>query len=633
MKLPLGFRAAGIHAGIKAVRKDFALFESEVPCAVAGVFTRNTARAAPVVDATSRVPGEGFRAIAINSGNANALTGPAGVEAVEAIHAALAHALGARRDQILSASTGVIGVPLPVDKLVAAAPELVGALRASIEPAAEAMMTTDTQIKLAGRALGGVTLAAAAKGSGMIAPQLATLIVVVTTDAAIAASVLQPIVARAARCFEMLIVDGDTSTNDAVFVMANGRAGSVDLDAFERALGEIFAELARAVAEDGEGATKTLEIAVKGAPTEAVARDMAKAIAGSPLVKAAMFGADPNYGRILATVGSRAGALGLAVDPRLARVTMQGVVVFDDGAPTLPDAASLRSRLRAPAIAIEVDLRAGDGAATALGCDLSYDYVKINADYSSTIVASPEGTVTRDDRLTNYSPHLKHALLVEALSYIRGFAGRRAVIAAAGAVIERPSLRASLAGDVNLLDAAGLLPIVVHAGGADEAALGATNAELVSLLNQSESRAVGISGKDGGLLRAGKVDASLVELLLGKEYVPVIAPIATGDDGRAVVLGVEGAAAAVAVALRADKLLLLVDAPGLEENGELVSEIRAADLRARASVPAAVGAAVAAALTAIDGGVGRVHLVDGRVPHAAVAELFTDRGVGTLVVR
>ncbi|MBL8716778.1 MAG: bifunctional glutamate N-acetyltransferase/amino-acid acetyltransferase ArgJ [Myxococcales bacterium] len=632
MKLPLGFRAAGIHAGIKAVRKDFALFESEVPCAVAGVFTRNTARAAPVVDATSRVPGEGFRAIAINSGNANALTGPAGVEAVEAIHAALAHVLGARREQILSASTGVIGVPLPVDKLVAAAPELVGALRASIEPAAEAMMTTDTQIKLAGRTLGGVTLAAAAKGSGMIAPQLATLIVVVTTDAAIAASVLQPIVARAARCFEMLIVDGDTSTNDAVFVMANGRAGAVDLGAFERALGEIFAELARAVAEDGEGATKTLEIEVKGAPSEAVARDMAKSIAGSPLVKAAMFGADPNYGRILATVGSRAGALGLALDPRLARVTLQGVVVFEGG-PTLPDAASLRSRLRAPAIAIEVDLRAGEGSATALGCDLSYDYVKINADYSSTIVASPEGTVTRDDRLTNYSPHLKHALLVEALSYIRGFAGRRAVIAAAGAVIERPSLRASLAGDVNLLDAAGLLPIVVHAGGADEATLGATNAELVSLLNQSESRAVGISGKDGGLLRAGKVDASLVELLLGKEYVPVIAPIATGDDGRAAVLGVEGAAAAVAVALRADKLLLLVDAPGLEENGELVSEIGAADLRARASVPAAVASAVAAALTAIDGGVGRVHLVDGRVPHAAVAELFTDRGVGTLVVR
>jgi len=634
VKLPLGFRAAGVHAGIKAVRKDFALFASDVPCAVAGVFTRNTARAAPVVDAATRVPGEGFRALVINSGNANALTGPAGVAAVAAVHGAVARALGVPSSAVLSASTGVIGVPLPVDKLVAAAPTLAGALRATMESAAEAMMTTDTQIKLAARTIPGargpVTVSACAKGSGMIAPQLATLLAVVTTDADIAATALQPLVARAARVFETLVIDGDTSTNDAVMVLANGQAGPVEPAALEGALGEIFAELARAVAEDGEGATKTLDIVVNGAPDEATARDFATAIAGSPLVKAAMFGADPNFGRILATIGSRAGARGIALDPHRARLSLQGTVVFDEGGPRPFDAPALRRRLRAPSIAVEVDLRAGPGAATALGCDLSYDYVKINADYSSTIVASPEGTVTRDDRLTNYSPHLKHALLVEALSYIRGFAGRRAVIAAAGAVLDRPSLRASLAGDVNLLDAAGLLPILVHGGGGDEAALGATNADLVSLLNQSESRAVGLSGKDGGLLRAAKVDAGLVEVLLAKEYLPVIAPIAAGDDGRAVVRGVEDAAAAVAVALGADKLILLVDAPGIEAEGELVSEISAAELAGRTVSPA-VAAAAAAALVAREGGVARVHLVDGRVPHAVVAELFTDKGVGTLV--
>ncbi|MFT3697566.1 MAG: bifunctional glutamate N-acetyltransferase/amino-acid acetyltransferase ArgJ [Kofleriaceae bacterium] len=634
MKLPSGFRYAGVHAGLKPMRKDVALIASDSPCVAAGKFSQNAAAAAAIVDARTRVPSGDIRAVVVNSGNANALTGTRGIEHVGEIRAAVGAALGVDKDQILTASTGMIGVPLPVHKITAAAPALVEALGVAPEPAAEAIITTDTRTKLASRviAVGGrdVTIAAIAKGSGMIAPQLATMICVVTTDCAIAPAMLDRALALAIEpTFHCLVVDGDMSTNDSIIALANGRAGNPviadpgpELEAFAVALTSLCRELARDIASDGEGATRLLEVNVSNAPSDAIARDLARSIAASSLVKAAIFGADPNWGRILATVGARVGSQHLAIDVHAATVLIQGTTVYA-GMPV--DAPALRQKMRAPDVRVDVVLDAGSGEATAWGCDLGYDYVKINADYSSLIVQTADGGLAKDDRLTNYSPTFKRTLLVEALSYIAKFSGTRCVVRAGGAALARPALQQSLCADIKLLRSCGLQPIVVHDGSAE------IESHLVALLNLDGGHAIGVSGKDGGLIRAkgatiASVDPTMLEMFLGQGYVPVVASLALGEGGTSVAVDADEVAGQLAVALRAPKLIYLVDAQGILEAGELVTDLSATALEQKhdtAFAHAVVGAS--------RGGVGRVHVIDGRTPHSIVAELFTDRGVGTLV--
>ncbi len=696
MRTPRGFAFSGINCGIKAARKDLALVYSEAPCAAAGCFTVNASRAAPVRDAAARLPAGGMHAIVANSGNANALVGPGGERDVREVCEAVGKALGVSGDKVLAASTGVIGVPLPASKLVAAAPQLASSRGGAIEQAAQAIMTTDTRVKLASRVVtvGGVeaSIAAFAKGSGMIAPELATMLAFITTDLAVTPAALQSALKRACHAsFDMITVDGDMSTNDAVFALANGLAGNSLIEegsdahaVLAEAMQVICIELARQIAEDGEGATKLVEVRVAGAPDEAIARDLARAVAGSSLVKSAIFGADPNWGRVLSAIGARVGSHRWPVDPTRAAVSVQGTSVYEGGAPTGVDAVALRARMREPHVLIEVRLTEGAASAVSWGCDLSYDYVKINADYTSLTHASPDGTVARDDRLTNYSPGFKRALLVEALSYISKFTNKRAVVKYGGAAMVKDSLKASFANDINLLRSAGLLPIVVHGGGPEithtmealghgksefvdgvrvtgredvkvvEMVLtGRINTELVSLLNQSTANAVGVSGKDAGLLRARKligdggrdlgmvgevtaVNHELLEVLLEKKYVPVVSPVGLGADGEGYNINADAAAAEIAIALRAEKLIYLTDVPGILDNGELVSEISATQLSAKIAAGVIKGGMVAKArsvLRAIEGGVAMVHILDGRTPHSVIAELFTDRGVGTLVRR
>jgi acetylglutamate kinase len=696
VKTPRGFTYAGVNAGIKSVRKDMALVFSDAPCVAAGCFTINLAKAAPVRDAEPRLPSRDIRAVVVNSGNANALTGPEGEEDVREVHRAAARALGVDPSQVVSASTGVIGVRLPLAKVTAGCELLAQSRGGAIEAAAEAILTTDTRVKLAQRTLVidgvEVTVAGFAKGSGMIAPELATMLAFLTTDAAIEPDALQAALrAACAASFNNLTVDDDMSTNDAVFALANGAAknppiteSSPHYAAFAAAVRGICLELARAIAEDGEGATKLVEVAIDAAPDAESARDLAKAVAGSSLVKAAIFGADPNWGRVLASIGARAGVRKYAVDPLKAKVAIQGVVVFEKGAPAVHDPQALRAKMREPQIAIKVELAAGEASAHAWGCDLSYDYVKINADYTSLTAQSPEGTVAKDDRLTNYTPGFKRALLVEALSYIAKFTSTRAVVKYGGAAMVKDSLKASFAADVNLLKSAGLSPIVVHGGGPEithtleklgnkrsefvegvrvtDAAdvkvvemvlTGKINTELVSLLNQRNAHAVGVSGKDAGLLRARKllgengrdlgmvgevtqVNHELIEVLLAKGYVPVVSPVGLGEDGEGYNINADAAAAEIAVALRAEKLIYLTDVPGILENDELVSEITASQLKEKIATGVVRGGMVAKAksiLRAIAGGVQSVHIIDGRTPHSLIAELFTDRGVGTLIKR
>jgi acetylglutamate kinase len=696
MKIPKGFRFGGVACGLKPSRRDLALVVSDHPAAAAGLFTINKAAAAPIQDARPRVPAEGMRAIIANSGNANALTGPAGLDDVTVIRTAVADALGVQKRAVLCASTGVIGARLPAMKVVTALPALVEQLGDHPDLAAEAIMTTDTRPKMAAReiTLGGksVVVSALCKGSGMLAPQLATTMVLVTTDAAVTPRALQDVLTRAVqKTIHMVSVDGEMSTNDCVLALANGLAGNPrisepgpDLEILEVALTDLFGELARAMAADGEGATKLLEVVVAGAPTDAIARELALAIASSPLVKASIFGADPNWGRILATVGAKAGVHGWPIDPFQARVVLQQTPVFQKGAPADLDREALRARMRESRVDVLVDLGQGDARATAWGCDLSYDYVKINADYTSLIYQKDDGGVAKDDRVSHYTPALKKALLAEALKYIAAFSGQIAVIKYGGAAMVKDSLKEAFAEDVTLLKKVGLKPVVVH-GGAPEITKtleklgersefvdgmrvtdaqslpivemvlsGKVNQELVALLNARNAGAVGLSGKDGQLLRAEKiqhesgrdlghvghvvqVNEKFLRMLLDGNYVPVISPIGLAEDGSSLSINADEVAAAIAVALGAKKLLYLTDVAGILESspdGELVRQLTVPDLVARVAAGGITGGMkwkAESIVRAIDGGVERVHVLDGRQPHTVIAELFTDRGVGTLV--
>jgi acetylglutamate kinase len=657
VKLPRGFRFAAVAAGIRPSKPDVALFVSDCDAACAGVFTVNRARSHSVADAERRLPSEAMRAIVVMSGNANAMTGPAGAEATDAVLAAAARALGVDRAQVASAATGVIGMRLPADKVVAALPRCVAQLGPDPAPAAEAIMTTDTTRKLASRTvnLDGVvvTLTGICKGSGMIAPQLATMIAVIVTDCAIDARALDAALKQAAPdTFDQLVIDGDMSTNDSVFVLANGQAGNPRLTqadapafrAFTAALTDLCDELARDIAADGEGATKRLEVRVAGAPSPAVARDIAKAICVSPLVKCAMFGQDPNWGRIIMTIGARCGSQRFDVDPARAAIAIQGAAVYD-AAPVAFDRAQLKARLREPEVVIAVDLRAGAASGKAYGCDLSYDYVKLNADYTSVLFEAPDGGVRKDDRIGNYSPAFKRALLVQALGYISRFRGTRCVIQYGGAAIARDGLRRAFCDDVLLLHTVGLSPIVVYGG--------ASSAELVTILNRAGGHAVGLSGKDAALLRARKraggdpadsasgptgelveVNKGFLESLIGQHYIPVISPVGLGTEGDSYHLDADVVAAGIARALGADKLMYLADVPGIVEAGELVTDLTPAILRGKLDagvITNGTAGTAAAALAALAGGVRAVHLIDGRIPHNIIAELFTDTGVGTIV--
>jgi acetylglutamate kinase len=685
---PVGFRYAAVKSGIKPDRLDLALIVSDTPCAAAGTFTVNKVCAAPVRWAAARLPAVGLRAIVANSGNANALTGPVGATDERAMAAAVAAALGVGPDEVLTASTGAIGARLPVDKIRAAAPALVAALGDEVAPAAEAIRTTDLRTKLGFREItvGGraVRLAAIAKGSGMIHPQMATMLCFVTTDATMAPLTLQAALAPAVEdSFNTITVDGDMSTNDCVMLLANGRAGappieqgSADFEAFRGALGELCQDLARAIAADGEGATKMLVVDVEGAPDQATARELARAVAGGSLVKAGIFGGDSAWGRILAALGARIGARGLPVDPSLATLDIQGVRVYERGAPVAFDKEGLGARMRQAEIAVRIDLDGGPGRGRALGCDLSFDYVKINAEYYGGPAVTPPMSTTPAPSGPN------RPQIVEALSYIRKFAGKRAVIKYGGAAMIDPALKRSFAEEVVLLQSAGLRPVIVHGGGPEitktleklgrksefadgqritgaedvrvvEMVLtGRVNTEIVGLLNTLGGTAIGLSGKDGRLLMAEKlvpepgkpdlgfvgeiqsVNAELLDMFLERGYIPVISPVGFGADGASYNINADVAAGEIAAACGAERLIFLTDVAGLlDEQGNLVTKIGAAALQERLgkSIKGGMHVKAQAILDALAGGVRAVHIVDGRVPHSVVAELFTDRGVGTIV--
>lgn len=385
-----GFLAAGVSSGIKkGAKKDLAIILSETPCVTAGVFTRNKVRAAPVVNDIKRLKRSKVRGIIVNSGNANACTGGAGVADDWAVSMAAESALDLSKGDMLTASTGVIGVPLPVDKITLALPRLKAALtRDGFADAAEAMMTTDAFPKahfVKGR-VGAVevTLLGLAKGAGMIRPDMATLLAFILTDANIGRVELKAALRLAVdRSFNSICVDNDTSTNDTVLVLANGMAGGMEvtsggtaINAFIKLLTELCVKLAKMIVEDGEGATKFVEIRVKGAGSDKEARKAAKTISESMLVKTAFFGADPNWGRILAAIGMA----GIYLDQDKVDISLNGICVARNGIDTGKEKDASWAMQESEIVA-EVNLKCGKGSAVFWTTDLGHDYVKINSEY------------------------------------------------------------------------------------------------------------------------------------------------------------------------------------------------------------------------------------------------------------
>ena len=377
-----GFRAAGVSAGFKETgRPDLGLLVADGPCTAAGAFTTNAFPAAPVTLTMSHLVGGVAKAVVVNSGQANAGTGDAGLEDASAMATAAARAAGCAEEDMLVCSTGVIGPRVPLDLFERGLPEVVGELSEDGGDAfAEAICTTDGRIKTATAQAGPYRVGGCAKGAGMIAPRLATLLAFVTTDAPVTPEVMRRLmVERTIPAWNGLTIDGCQSTNDTVLLFASGAAGG---EPDERELGdaieEVMRDLARQLAADAEGATKTIVIQVDGATDRVSARALGLAVAGSDLVKTAVFGGDPNPGRILQAAGDAA----VAVDPSLFHVSI-GLVEVIDGGVVLPLGPDAKGELEGPEVLISIDLGLGDGSATVFGCDLSYDYVRINAEYST----------------------------------------------------------------------------------------------------------------------------------------------------------------------------------------------------------------------------------------------------------
>jgi glutamate N-acetyltransferase / amino-acid N-acetyltransferase len=381
-RFPRGFSCASRHCGIKAEGRDLALFVSEVDAAAAAVFTRSRYAGAPIILGRETLQAGLLRAVVVNSRVSNVATGAQGLEHARRMAAAAAAEVGTTADRVLVSSTGVIGVPLPIDRIEAGLRGMAGELVPDPLVGAAGIMTTDTRPKALSLDVGPATVTVVAKGAGMIEPNMATMLAYIFTDAAIGAADLDRLLRDAvAVSFNMLSVDTDTSTSDTCAALANGLAGPVSEAAFAAALRAACIRMTETLARDGEGATKLLRATVRGAVDVADARVVAKALINSPLIKTMAYGADPNVGRILMAVGK-------CIDVTLQRdqlsASINGHPVIEAGVRAPFDEQQVRRALAVDTIDLEIELRAGDAQATAYGCDLTEGYIRENAAYYSS---------------------------------------------------------------------------------------------------------------------------------------------------------------------------------------------------------------------------------------------------------
>jgi len=388
--LPKGYKAGGMHCGIKRKRLDLGYIVSEVPATAAGVYTTNIFQAAPLLVTQESIAKENkVQAIIVNSGNANACTGEQGLLDAFAMQKSFANELGLQDHLVAVTSTGVIGELLPMEKVLTGIKQLLNQENQDENHFKNAILTTDTcvkhtgvQFKIDGKT---VSIGGASKGSGMIHPNMATMLGFVTTDANVAHDDLLAALREITnQTFNMITVDGDTSTNDMVLVMANGLAENTQLtkdhpewQLFKQGLKIVCESLAKKIARDGEGATKLVEVQVNGAYSQNAASAVGKAIISSNLVKTAIYGTDPNWGRIVTAIGYS----GVPVEPNAVKVAIGPFTVFENGLPSHFVEEEVKEYLESEIVKLSVELNQGEYSATAYGCDLTYDYVKINASY------------------------------------------------------------------------------------------------------------------------------------------------------------------------------------------------------------------------------------------------------------
>jgi glutamate N-acetyltransferase/amino-acid N-acetyltransferase len=381
---PQGYISVAKNIGIKDATLDFTVIHSTVRAAAVGMFTQSLFCGAPVIIGREHLSDGYAQTLVINSKNANVATGQRGIDYARAITRMVAEELHIAPEDVIPSSTGVIGHQLPLENFRQA---ITGTLRQELRPcllgeAAQAIMTTDTRPKLIAKQVGQTVLAGMAKGAGMIEPNMATMLSFLLTDAALPVDILRPMLQQAVqKSFNMMSVDTDTSTSDTVILMANGLAGAVDVHAFQNALDEVCIYLAKEVARDGEGATKLIEVTVTSARDAAQAKRVAKAIVNSPLVKTAVYGADPNWGRLAMAIGKCHEEMDIR--PERVRMAFGNTSVFAAGEPQEVDLAALTAYLQGKEIMISIDLGLHDGQATVWGCDLTEEYVKINALYTT----------------------------------------------------------------------------------------------------------------------------------------------------------------------------------------------------------------------------------------------------------
>jgi acetylglutamate kinase len=616
--IPKGFRFSGVRCGLKQSRPDLGAIITDAPVVAAGTFTQNAVRAACVNRNASLLPSDSIRGVIINSGNANAMTGSEGDAANERMAATLAEQLGAPVSSVLTGSTGLIGMPLAVELIEEASGQLYEAAQERPDGFARAVVTTDTHTKLAhiSVTLPGddtpIKIVGVAKGSGMIHPNMATTMGFVCTDAKVGPTLLQRMLVDAIDdTFNAITVDGDTSTNDMVLVLSSGASGhDVEGDertaVFSQALRAVLAALARQVAADGEGCTRLLQVTVSGAPDRKTARKLARGVCRSSLVKCSTFAGAPEWGRVGMAIGQTATEIGFALDHTKLKIAAQDVPLFDGEPLPLPHAADLRRSLKANEVRWSIDLDAGNESFTAYGCDLGYDYVRINADEAKQIEVGRAGGVSRNLTLAAYSPRLKYQLLCEGLAYVRKFTGLKMMVHLPASAAGDPI--ASMARDLELCLDAGLKPLAIVPN--EEAAktieehmrqtghfAASVPPDPVTITNYLDR------GHLCTLIRERPAPDQIVDLAL---KLGIGKLIALGND--------QGLRDARGVVQRMSPDTLLA---GLERNRFDCSD---PDLLVIAKHAAARG-------------IPATHILDARVPHAVVGELFTDEGVGTLITR
>lgn len=380
--MPRGFRCASRNIGLKPKANDLALFVSEVDAAAAAVFTRNQFPGAPIIVGRETVKGGVLRGIVVNSKVSNVATGQRGIENARRMAAAAAKEIGTTPDRVLVSSTGVIGVPLPIEKIEAGIVGMARDLQSDPMVGVEGIMTTDTYPKGFSAAVGDATITWIAKGSGMIEPNMATMLSYILTDAAFDATTLDRMLRDAVHVsYNMLSVDSDTSTSDTCAILANGLAGPVDEATFVGALRAGCIRMTEMLARDGEGAKHLLRVSIVGAKHDNDARRVAKSVVNSPLIKTMVFGADPNVGRLLMAVGK---VFDATINPATTNASINGFEVVRDGARVEFDDATVRKALEDEVVDIVVSLGVGTATATAYGCDLTQGYIDENAAYYSS---------------------------------------------------------------------------------------------------------------------------------------------------------------------------------------------------------------------------------------------------------